>query len=290
MNRAEIVLRALVRKSGLSGHLIRFLERRVAARRRALRQEYARTRPARATLSAAGHSAVMGVRDAEEYAHYVSAPEEHIMRAVLRGPDLAPGAGPVFTLKPGDSVWDVGANVGMYTVLLGKAVAPPGEVLAFEPMPWCVERLRENIALNGFSHIRVMPRALGRERASLPIVQASSGLEGDLRVLKRGAHDAPADAPMTEVVRGDDLRREQGLPVPAVIKIDVQGFEEDALLGLDATLRDPACRAVIVEIHYTIFAQNNDPDAPLRIERHLKDCGFTSQRRLDRNHIGAWKP
>ncbi len=283
MNRLELLLRAGVRKSGLGGPLVRFLSRKVEARRRELRAEYERTKPTRATLSAVGYSAVMGVRNAEEYAHYVSAPEEHIMRAVIEGLDPGGGGAGGGGAKV---VWDVGANVGMYSVLLGRAVTPPGEVLAFEPMPWCFERLSENIALNGFTHVRAMPFALGKERATLSMITGSDGLEGDLRVVR----DAPPGSPAVEVVRGDDLRREQNLAVPTVVKIDVQGFEEDTLLGLDQTLRDPACRCVIVELHYTIFAKNNNPDAPLRIEKHLHDCGFTNQRRLDRNHIGAWKP
>lgn len=118
------------------------------------------------------------------------------------------------------------------------------------------------------------------------MVQGSGGLEGDIRVVK----EAPPGSPVVDVVPGDDLRAEQGLAVPKLIKIDVQGAEEDTLLGLDRTLRDPACRVVICEIHYAIFAASGNADAPIRIEKHLRACGFTKIRRLDRNHIGAWKP
>lgn len=273
MNRLELALRTIVRKSGLAGPIMKIVGRKVERHREQLRAEYNRSRPTSVTLDVDGKSAKLKVTNIEEYAHYLSAPEGHIMKVLFDN------------LKPGDTAWDVGANVGMYTLLIGSAVGPTGTVLGFEPMTPFLERLRENIALNGFRQVKAMAPALGKERATLSIMTSSEGLEGDNRVVR----DAAPGAQPVEVIPGDDLRREQGLGVPNLIKIDVQGAEEDVLLGLDKTLRDPACRCIICEIHFGIFAQNNNTEAPIRINRHLAECGFVNIRRLDRNHIGAWK-
>lgn len=268
-----MMLRTMLRKSGLAGPLFRMLGRGAEQRRVKLRQEYEQTRPEEATISVLGKSARLVVRDAEEYAHYLAEPESKIMGVVFNN------------IRPGDVVWDIGANVGLYTLLIGAAVGPTGSVLGFEPMPWCFERLSQNIALNKVSHVRAVHIALGRRNERLFIMQCSSGLEGDIRIL----NEAPPGTPSVDVVPGDEWRAQQKLPVPSLIKIDVQAAEEDVLLGLEQTIRDPACRVIICEIHYSIFAAKNDANAPLRIERHLKSCGFSRIERLDRNHIGAWK-
>ena len=273
MIQAEMILRTLLRKSGLARPIVRMLGRDAERRRANLREEYQLTRPAEATVSVLGKSARMSVRSAEEYAHYLAEPESRIMGIVFQN------------VGPGDTVWDIGANVGLYTLLIGAAVGPTGVVLGFEPMPSCFERLSENVALNAATHVRPVHLALGRRSERLFVMQCSSGLEGDIRVVT----EAPPGTPSVEVVPGDQWRAQQGLPVPKLIKIDVQAAEEDVLIGLEQTIRDPACKVIICEIHYAIFATRNDANAPLRIEQHLKSCGFSRIERLDRNHIGAWK-
>jgi FkbM family methyltransferase len=188
-------------------------------------------------------------------------------------------------LRPGDVVWDVGANVGLYTILMATAVLPGGKVLGFEPMPACCERLAKNIAANDAPHVEGVPLALGCRSDRLYIMQCSSGLEGDIRIVT----EAPAGTPSVEVIPGDVLRSQRGLAVPNMVKIDVQAAEEDVIIGMEATLKDPACRVIICEIHYAIYASRGDPNAPVRIERLLRDYGFHRIERIDRNHIGCWK-
>ena len=70
-------------------------------------------------------------------------------------------------VKPGDVAYDIGANVGFFTVLLGRLVGPTGAVAAFEPLPPTAEALRKNAALNGFVHVTVFAHAVGRAAARL---------------------------------------------------------------------------------------------------------------------------
>lgn len=136
MGHIELIIRALLRRSGLAGWILRLLDHGARSRRNELRNEYARTRPDRAVVTILGRSATLKVTNAEEYAHYLAEPESRVMKVVFEN------------LRPDDTVWDVGANIGLYTILIGAAVGPAGTVIAFEPMPPCFERLKENIALN----------------------------------------------------------------------------------------------------------------------------------------------
>src|SRR5439155_7240762 len=119
--------------------------------KRSLRRRYQRERPTEVTVRAGGHEAVLKVASADEFAHYRWDPESHILRELLRA------------LKPGDVVWDVGANVGMYAMLIARAVGPAGRVCAFEPSRACFGRLQENIDRNRASNVTAFRLALGRE-------------------------------------------------------------------------------------------------------------------------------
>ena len=63
-------------------------------------------------------------------------------------------------LKKGDVVYDLGANVGFYTLLSARLVGPEGHVYAFEPYPKSAETTRHNLAINGFDHATVINKAV----------------------------------------------------------------------------------------------------------------------------------
>src|SRR5262245_7171802 len=62
----------------------------------------------------------------------------------------------MLVLKPGDLVFDVGANCGYFSILGGALVGASGHVVAFEPAPTCVARLKANLAGNGFGQVSVV--------------------------------------------------------------------------------------------------------------------------------------
>ena len=64
-------------------------------------------------------------------------------------------------LKPGDVFVDVGANCGIFTTFAAKCVGPEGHVIAIEPIPEMIERLRFNIAANGFTNVSIFETAVG---------------------------------------------------------------------------------------------------------------------------------
>lgn len=140
-------------------------------------------------------------------------------------------------LRPGDTFIDVGANFGLVTLRAAALVGPSGRVVAFEPNPDVFKRLAWHVESNGLRQVICEPVALGRKRgtATLRLASANTGAASlvDFPWARDAAitHDCP-------VVRGDS--RLTGLPPasasPLFIKIDVEGFECEALGGLSRTI------------------------------------------------------
>jgi len=72
------------------------------------------------------------------------------------------------TLRPGDTVVDIGANIGAFTVLAAKIVGSSGCVIAFEPILQAFERLRENVALNAFKNVECRRAAVDAQEGTSP--------------------------------------------------------------------------------------------------------------------------
>jgi FkbM family methyltransferase len=118
--------------------------------------------------------------------------------------------------------WDVGANVGFYTLLLAELVGTGGRVFAFEPVPRNVELLRRHVEMNRYRNVRVFPCALGDfdgETGFDPGPSTSTG------------HIAVGGPLKVSCSRADTLLTAGEVEAPDVIKIDVEGAEANVLRG-----------------------------------------------------------
>lgn len=139
-------------------------------------------------------------------------------------------------LRPGGCAWDVGAFVGYHTLLM-RRIAGPGRVIALEPDALNRARLERNLALNGAQDVVVLPVAAGA-RTSTATLSRVSGHPGQTRIVE-GGDDCP-------VVALDELL--QRFPWPDLVKLDVEGAEDEVLAGAPRLVRE--VRPVwIVEVH-----------------------------------------
>lgn len=146
------------------------------------------------------------------------------------------------TVGPGVTFWDVGANVGFFSLLAARL---GGTVHAFEPVRENVEVLAGNIRENGLNdRIHVHPVAVAAEpgRASLLVVEDPSWSH----LADRGRHPRTREEVDVEVVTLDGLE----LSPPDVVKIDVEGSEIDVLEGMRRTIERHR-PAVVCELHGT---------------------------------------
>lgn len=172
--------------------------------------------------------------------------------------------------RPGDCVWDIGANVGFYTRQFLDRVGPSGHVVAIEPVPAHIDELR---SLAQAERLTIVAAALGR-------------VEGKMSFVVDGQASHLGEAPGALTVRvtlGDSLL-DEGVPAPSVVKIDVEGFEGEVLDGLSNALR--STRAVVVEMHIAALTRRGLPAEPIRILGLLRAQGF-SVRWLDAAHVLA---
>jgi FkbM family methyltransferase len=139
-------------------------------------------------------------------------------------------------LKPGDLFVDIGANVGTYTVLASKVCG--ADTIAVEPDPDTARALRRNIDVNGIADkVQVVEAALGAEEGVTPFTigrdtvnRVASGDDSDVR-----------EVPLRTL---DDVLEGR---VPAIMKIDVEGYEAEVLKAASKTLSHPGLRAIITE-------------------------------------------
>jgi len=130
-------------------------------------------------------------------------------------------------VKPGNHVVEAGANIGSHTIGLARSVGPHGRVYAFEPQRACYSLLQSQIALNQVYQVQAYSEALGHspERLWLPYIDYSKPDNFG------GASLSCNQSPQAEAI--DVTTLDSRLPdAPlSLIKIDVEGMEEDVIRG-----------------------------------------------------------
>jgi FkbM family methyltransferase len=129
-------------------------------------------------------------------------------------------------LGPGDTFVDLGANVGVFSLYAAKAVGPQGCILAIEPSPTMLERLRFNLSANGFRNVRIAPVAVGGARGeatfhTLPAAHGSASL------LKMPGSRPHMTVPVETLL---SLLAAHGIERIDAMKVDIEGYEDRALI------------------------------------------------------------
>ncbi len=147
-----------------------------------------------------------------------------------------------------DVVYDIGANLGFFSLLAARLVGPAGRVYAFEPAPENAEAIRRNAELNLISQVTVIPRAVSSRAgtARLQIVDDQSWS----RLEEFGEHPDTEHVLEVETVTIDELVASGELPPPALVKIDVEGAEVAVLEGMRRTIAEHR-PAIVCELHDT---------------------------------------
>jgi FkbM family methyltransferase len=146
-------------------------------------------------------------------------------------------------VKPGQVVYDLGANGGFLTLLAAKLVGPSGMVVAFEPTRDTARKLRAQLRLNGVHNVRVIESAV-------------TDREGMSRFVEDGCYLSRLDGMNSEYSGGtlvqvkttalDDLAG--SIPPPDFMKIEIEGAELLALRGAKRLIREHR-PVMLVELH-----------------------------------------
>ena len=169
------------------------------------------------------------------------------------------------TFDSKDVFWDVGANIGIYSLYAAKAKGVL--TLAFEPTAFNYAVLCDNIRLNHLEdRISAYCLALSDSSQIGTIVVADDEPGAAVASIDDAGVGSLKQAVM--VLSIDELIDHLAPPFPNHIKIDVDGVEIRILEGSDSTLADPRLRSLLVEI------DERDQDAPARVKELLHGFGF----------------
>ena len=169
-------------------------------------------------------------------------------------------------VKVGHTVYDIGANVGSYTLLAARLVGPDGFVVAIEPLPANLRYLERHVRLNDLENVHVVPAA-ATDRVRTLRFQGTAD-----RVTSHIAADGDIIVDGTTV---DELAGRDGMRAPDVMKIDVEGAEVDVLRGATRTLATK---------RPTVFLATHGDAALAECHTFLQAAGYTIEAIPDLPH------
>ena len=175
-----------------------------------------------------------------------------------------------FCPKTGDNVVDVGAHIGLYTIIAAKRVGPTGKVIAIEPDPENCNLLKRNMELNRLTNVIILECAAFSSNAKLKLY--SPGKERGFTKLNTVMSERATSDDLYLDVDGntlDHLIPTQGITQVNWIKIDVEGAELEVLKGARAALSESNDIAVLIEVH-----KIHDVDLYTSIVKFLEQYSF----------------
>lgn len=173
-------------------------------------------------------------------------------------------------LRPNDVFYDVGGNIGIYTVLAANILGG-GKVIAFEPFPPNRRELERNLALND-SDAEVVDVALADETGEAAFTSPAGCEEGCgiASIHRDGSGEFFVERTPVDSLVGDEV------PPPDAVKIDVEGAELRVLEGMDEALK--GVRSLLCEVHWPSDHRPSIESfggSKSELEEYLRSRGFS---------------
>jgi FkbM family methyltransferase len=151
-------------------------------------------------------------------------------------------------LGEGDVFFDIGANLGFFSLLGARYVGLEGRVYAFEPAPDNVTAIRQNAWVNGMYNIQVIQAAVSDAggRGQLQVVEDQSWS----KLAEYGEHPLTEQVLEVDLVSVDEVVESGKAPPPRLVKIDVEGAELAVIEGMRRTM-EAHRPAIVCELHDT---------------------------------------
>ena len=181
---------------------------------------------------------------------YVDPTDPHLL-SMIDGKDPEQEVKEIFleNISPGDVVIDVGSNIGDYTLIASKKVGDSGKVLSFEPLSETFLTLNRNLQLNEITNCMFFQKAVGEKPGLANLYKNNlSGTMGHLDSSLNGKDLIKRDE--IEVVTIDDVLTSEHIDTVNMIKIDVEGFEHEVLLGCLQSFKENKIKKILCEVHF----------------------------------------
>lgn len=143
-------------------------------------------------------------------------------------------------LRSDDVFYDVGANIGVFTILAG--IVRDAQCVAFEPVPETFSYLEQNMRLNAIPDtVSILNQGVGKEAGTLRFTSN----EGATNHVLASDESSSAAIELPVATLDDTIR---SYPSPTVLKVDVEGFEHDVIAGAKNVLESPSLKVVMLEL------------------------------------------
>ncbi len=171
-------------------------------------------------------------------------------------------------LKDGSVFIDIGANIGLYSLVASKIVKKNGSIYAFEPYPKNREAFNENIALNNFKNIVVENFAIAEKEGEIALFYNMDN--ANLGMVSAYVTDLD-NAVKVKTISLDNYVKNQHITKIDFIKLDIEGGEYTALLGMQEVLTNLSPILMIEILEYVPFTKNTNQD---KIVSFLEKFGY----------------
>jgi FkbM family methyltransferase len=165
--------------------------------------------------------------------------------------------------KPGMTAFDVGANIGLYSVALGRALGRDGRVVAVEPDGTNVRRLRDNLTLNSIANVRVIEAVAGDRDGVAQLHLADDRAYNSVVGIEVG--HVVVETTAVQSVRLDRVWDALGRPAVSFVKVDVEGAEASVLRG---------ARGMITSMHPSLLVEASDEARLAMVRSELEPLGY----------------
>ncbi len=186
--------------------------------------------------------------------------QDHVQRHIYFWGVYEPIESYLFTmiLKDGMTVIDAGANIGQYSILASTIVGDKGSVHSFEPVPSTFDQLQTNVLNNKLTNINLNQSALYKENGTITL-SLSEEMSRNIGSYSVGANN-PKTAVKSSTMCLDDYISKQNISKVNLIKMDIEGSEASALLGMTQTLKRDHPMLLIEINRLALIKMNSSPE------------------------------
>lgn len=167
-------------------------------------------------------------------------------------------------IRSSDVVWDIGANVGLYSVQFAKRLGTDGAVYAYEPVPEVFIKLKKNTEL--LAQVTCFNIALSEANGMTYIERGQDPLLATSKIV----NDKSESSIQIQVLTGDEFLRLGNGSFPTFLKIDVEGHELSVLKGMNGLLENNPPRVIGMEIHFEKLTEIGEKYGPQEIVHILQ--------------------